>query len=277
MSQHWLFQIGDGRNFYNSVAKNAWSLFSKTPCDIQFKNTARKGDLLWFVLGKSNKLIVAVAEFERIEERILGPLIPLTITNGELGWEGHFDPDYLIFFKNCLDLTQIKNPICANRNFRQGKLLYEPSKKGTDLPAEWAYLSRCLSDGILKYSLPKPPSAELIRSALSKKWETDEAPSEGEEKGDVVPSGIPSHFRFACHEGVRLVTGTAKYKQSFNSDAEALAYAIENGYNCVTVSRANRAGVNYYFKKRTADDVREALDRPKVPCDAARRSFYINC
>lgn len=166
--KHWLFQIADGKNFYNSVSRKAWSLYSNISGDKYFKANATEGDLVWFVLGGSNKLCVAVAEFKRSEVRILGPLLPLTYTNEELGWGSDVAPDALIHLDNYVDLTQLKNPICADRTWRQGKLLYEASK-GTDLPAEWAYLSRCLSDGILKYSVPKPPSPELIRLALTKK------------------------------------------------------------------------------------------------------------
>jgi hypothetical protein len=47
----------------------------------------KEGDVLWFVKSKSKGQIVAVATFIELKERIIGPLIPLTLTDKELGWD----------------------------------------------------------------------------------------------------------------------------------------------------------------------------------------------
>jgi hypothetical protein len=67
----------------------------------------KEGDLLWFVKSKTNGQIVAVAKFIQTKKRILGPLIDLTLTNAELGWdktEGEWDTE--VHYKDLYNLTQ---------------------------------------------------------------------------------------------------------------------------------------------------------------------------
>ena len=71
-----------------------------------FQKEAKEGDLLWFVKSKTNGQIVAVATFTRTNKRILGPLIELTLTNAELGWdksEGDWDTE--VHYKDLYNLT----------------------------------------------------------------------------------------------------------------------------------------------------------------------------
>ena len=81
-------------------------------------STAKEGDLLWFVKSKTNGQLVAVATFTGIKKRILGPLLALTSTDEELGWDktqGEWDIE--IHYKNLYNLThcslfsEIKSPL----------------------------------------------------------------------------------------------------------------------------------------------------------------------
>jgi hypothetical protein len=66
---------------------------------------AKNGDRLWFVESKNKGRIVAVATFTRTTERILGPLIPLTLTNEELGWDKDGEWDTEVNYTDLYDLT----------------------------------------------------------------------------------------------------------------------------------------------------------------------------
>jgi hypothetical protein len=107
MPNHFLLRIGDGAHFNTSSLRFIWGINSDTsPLGKWFKSTAREGDLLWFVTSKSKGQIVAVATFTGAKERVLGPLIALTATNDELGWnctEGSWDTE--VHYKDLYNLT----------------------------------------------------------------------------------------------------------------------------------------------------------------------------
>ena len=107
MPNHYLLYIGDGVHFNASSSKSIWGINSKHSFAKGFLTTAKEGDLLWFVKSKTNGQIVAVATFTRTNMRILGPLIELTFTNSELGWdktEGEWDTE--VHYKDLYNLTQ---------------------------------------------------------------------------------------------------------------------------------------------------------------------------
>ena len=100
----------------------------------------KDGDLLWFVKGKSRGQIVAVATFISTKSRILGPLIPLSHTNTELGWtetEGEWDIEIhyknLYNLSNCELYSEIKSPLVIR--------LYNEKCK-VNLPAEYPHIVR---------------------------------------------------------------------------------------------------------------------------------------
>ena len=102
----WLLRIGNETHFKNSSSKNIWGINSKTSYGKSFIKNAKPGDRLWFVKGKSNGKIVAVVTYVKVVERILGPLIPLTKTNSELGWtesKGEWDTE--VRYENLYNLT----------------------------------------------------------------------------------------------------------------------------------------------------------------------------
>lgn len=106
MPNNFIFYIGDGIHFNASSSKSIWGINSKHPPAKFFISTAKDGDLLWFVKSKTNGQIVAVATFTCTRERILGPLIELTLTNAELGWDktyGEWDTE--VHYKNLYNLT----------------------------------------------------------------------------------------------------------------------------------------------------------------------------
>ena len=106
MPNNFLLRIGDGVHFNASSSKSIWGITSKHSFAKMFQKEAKEGDLLWFIKNKTNGQIVAVATFTRTNKRILGPLIELTLTNAELGWdksEGDWDTE--VHYKDLYNLT----------------------------------------------------------------------------------------------------------------------------------------------------------------------------
>ena len=104
---HFLLRIGDGQHFKNSSQKSIWGINSNTSFGKWFINTAKEGDLLWFVTGKSNGQTVAVATFKGTKTRNIGPLITISLTNEELGWtetDGVWDTE--IYYSDLYNITQ---------------------------------------------------------------------------------------------------------------------------------------------------------------------------
>jgi len=115
MPNHFLLYIGDGVHFNASSSKKIWGINSTLSFAKGFLKRAKEGDLLWFVKSKTNGQIVAVATFMSTNERILGPLIELTLTNSELGWDkskGEWDTEVhytdLYNLTNCNLISEIK-------------------------------------------------------------------------------------------------------------------------------------------------------------------------
>lgn len=103
---NFLLYIGDGSHFNSSSAKNIWGINSNHSAAMMLLKNAKEGDLLWFVKSKTNGQIVAVSTFTRTVKRILGPLIPLTDTDEELGWNkqvGEWDTE--VHYKDLYNLT----------------------------------------------------------------------------------------------------------------------------------------------------------------------------
>jgi len=87
MHNHFLLNIGDGDHFITSSPKSVWGINSNYTYSKGFLNSVKNGDLLWFVKSKTNGQIVAVATFTGTQQRIIGPVINLTLTDAELGWD----------------------------------------------------------------------------------------------------------------------------------------------------------------------------------------------
>ena len=81
-----------------------------------------------------------MATFTKIQERVLGPLIELTLTNEELGWdksEGYWDTE--VHYKDLYNLTECNmfSEIKSSLVIR----LYNDKCK-VDLPAEYQHIVR---------------------------------------------------------------------------------------------------------------------------------------
>ena len=103
---HWLLRIGDGIHFNASSSKSIWGITSTYCFTKGFLSKAKEGDLLWFVKGASKGQIVAVATLMHTNKRIIGPIIELTLSNKELGWdktEGEWDTE--VHYKDLYNLT----------------------------------------------------------------------------------------------------------------------------------------------------------------------------
>ena len=139
---NFLLYIGDGEHFNASSSKSIWGINTITSSlGKWFTSLAKEGDLLWFVTSKSKGRIVAVATFISTQRRVLGPLVTLTLTNAELGWdksEGNWDTE--IHYKDLYNLThcdmfsELKGPSTIRR--------YERAKCKVDLIAEYPNIVR---------------------------------------------------------------------------------------------------------------------------------------
>ncbi len=119
MSTDWILRVGDGQNLIRSSKYKIWGVQSTINTHKHFIKNVKPGDRLWFVQNKSNGKIIAVATYHSHNERIFGPLIDISLTNEELGWEGS-GPDWtsdvevhytdLYGLNNCELLTHIKGP-----------------------------------------------------------------------------------------------------------------------------------------------------------------------
>lgn len=140
MTNHFLLYIGDGTHFNASSSKSIWGITSKHSFAKGFLSIVKEGDILWFVKSKTNGQIIAVATFTETKKRILGPLISLTLTNTELGWDktdGDWDTE--VHYKDLYNLTNCN--LISEIKGAAGIRLYNENCK-VNLPAEYPYIVR---------------------------------------------------------------------------------------------------------------------------------------
>ena len=116
MSKHWLLRIGDGENFINSSNKQIWGISEKSPTNKNFLRKIKKGDFLWFIKSNSNGHAIALATYDKNIKRELGPILDITLTNEELGWDNNGNKsDIEIYYielyniKDCNIFTNIQS------------------------------------------------------------------------------------------------------------------------------------------------------------------------
>ena len=134
MQNHYILRVGDGNNFINSSNISIWGVKSKNKT---FLKKVKEGDKLWFVKNKEKGdiyygKIIAVADFVSKNERIIGPLIEITPTDDELGWDdkGLFC-DVEIHYNNLYNLTDCnlftgqknQTTICEYNNIKDELLI----------------------------------------------------------------------------------------------------------------------------------------------------------
>lgn len=141
METDWIMRVGDACNLINSSKYKIWGIQSDTPAGKYFMCHVKYGDRLWFVKGKSDGKLVAVATYVSHNERNIGPLISFTRTNEELGWVLLNDSEWLfdieVHYKDlynletCELLTRIKGPKTIRTYNKKCKV---------NLPLEYTYI-----------------------------------------------------------------------------------------------------------------------------------------
>lgn len=121
MTTHWIFRVGNGKNFVQGSRFNIWGIQSTTNDGKHFIKNVKPGDILWFITNKSQGLIIAVSTYRSHNKRVFGPLLDISMTNKELGWtndetdwisdiEIHYTDLYNV--SNCELLTKLKSQTC---------------------------------------------------------------------------------------------------------------------------------------------------------------------
>ena len=86
-SQDWLIRVGDAQHFHASSHLQIWGINSTTDSSKGFIRRVRPGDRLWMVQSKMKGKLVSVVTFDKLKPREIGPLIDITRTNKEFGWD----------------------------------------------------------------------------------------------------------------------------------------------------------------------------------------------
>jgi hypothetical protein len=124
MTCDWLLRVGDGNNFIRSSKYKVWGVNSRFSFGKYFIKNVQPGDRLWFIKSKSKGKVLAVATYCSQNERNLGPLLNLTMSNEELGWDNedtNWTSDFEIHYKelynltNCDLLTNIKSALTIRK------------------------------------------------------------------------------------------------------------------------------------------------------------------
>jgi len=140
MTIDWLLRVGDGENFKRSSKFGIWGLSSNIPTNKYFLKNVKYGDRLWFVKSRSQGKIIAVATYCSHNKREFGPLIDISLSNEELGWNGndwsanievHYSDLYGL--DNCDLYTHIKGPSTIRKYDLKCKVI---------LPQEYIYIVR---------------------------------------------------------------------------------------------------------------------------------------
>ena len=139
MTNDWIMRVGDGVNFRNSSDDHIWGIRSK---NVMFLSSVQQGDRLWFVANGGQGQVIAVATYRVHNRRDLGPLINLTKTNAEFGWD-NIGPncDMEIHYTGLYNLTEtelythIKGQTSVRRFANNGAC-------AVNLPVEYDYIVR---------------------------------------------------------------------------------------------------------------------------------------
>lgn len=147
MVNHWIFRIKDGENFKNSIPHSIWGIKSWTTNGKNFIKEGKQGDIIWFILNKVTEKsepgnhIYAMATYSKIKRREIGPLIDLTLSSEQLGWEKGDVYDLEVHY-NKLYLVDEYNLYISPRS--QAPILKDKGKYGINLPVEYTNIVRYL-------------------------------------------------------------------------------------------------------------------------------------
>jgi hypothetical protein len=138
MTNDWILRVADGANFRNSSAFHMWGVKSN---NVRFLTTVRPGDRLWFVINGGLGQAIAVATYRSHNERQLGPLINLTMTNDEVGWDNNGpNCDTEIHYTDLYNLTECE--IYTHIGGQTSVRCFATSQCAVDLPVEYSYIVR---------------------------------------------------------------------------------------------------------------------------------------
>ena len=92
---HYIFRVGDGNNFRNSIHPFWGVKAGRNDCIKGFIKKFQPGDVLWFMTSKPyGGKIIAMSEFKEYYDRRDEPLIKIhTLSNEEQNWEGAEDDE----------------------------------------------------------------------------------------------------------------------------------------------------------------------------------------
>lgn len=105
----WIIRIPDYSAFANVSYYKFWLFDSKHIWNCKrFQENIRKGDTIWFMQSNSKGRILAMATFKRFENRKIGPLINISMTNEELELPKEMEKvDTEIHFNKFYNLQQL--------------------------------------------------------------------------------------------------------------------------------------------------------------------------
>ena len=139
---HYIIRVGDGINFTNSSRYNCWGLNSNNNNVKYLMKHIKENDILWFIKNKTNGQVIAVSKYTTNEKRILGPLINISKTNEELGWNNIENIDIMIYYDNLYNISRCN--IFINLKGQNSIYKYSDNKFNIDLKKEYY--------NIIKYS-----------------------------------------------------------------------------------------------------------------------------
>jgi hypothetical protein len=139
---HYIIRVGDGVNFINSSKYNCWGLNSNNNNAKHLLKNIKENDILWFIKNKTKGQVIAVSKYTKNEKRILGPLINISKTNEELGWDNIEHIDTIIYYDNIYNISRCN--IFINLKGQNTIYKYINDKYNIDLKKEY--------DNIIRYS-----------------------------------------------------------------------------------------------------------------------------
>lgn len=105
--QDWILRVGNGENLINSFKYRIWGIQTKTGSNKHFIKNVKAGDRLWFVQSGTGGKILAVASYVTHNNRQVGELCNVSMTNEELGWTGEdWTSDTEVHYTNLYGLKE---------------------------------------------------------------------------------------------------------------------------------------------------------------------------
>ena len=109
--KNYIFRVGDGENFENSVYNNnLWGFSSDNKCSLSLLKKFNKGDIIWFSTTKGTKYngkVIAVAEYDNFLDRDKDENKKKKYCNENIGWKGNINWNILIFVKKLYDIRHL--------------------------------------------------------------------------------------------------------------------------------------------------------------------------